>query len=114
MSEYFETMGKMENGRDSIREQALDDLFPRGLDFPSECNHFDSSLIITDVEDNIIAWYLPKIISWDAHVRSSFLSESYQFYDRQQSEWLDSLGTLNAMIAEECKNDEILQQVSSH
>ncbi len=62
------TLGTMYTGQDKTTEQALDDLFPHGPEFSLDGNHFDSPLTIIDAEDNIIAWYLPNIISRDAHV----------------------------------------------
>jgi hypothetical protein len=75
MSDYAASLGKMNTGRNENRERALDKLFPSGPEFSLDGNdlHLETPFTIVDAEDNILAWYIPDIISRDAHVRSDLL-----------------------------------------
>ena len=68
MSDYAVALSKVYTRLDKAREEALDGLFPPGLQASSEGNHFNTPLTIINAEDNILAWYLPDLISHDAHV----------------------------------------------
>src|ERR1700691_308243 len=72
MSEYAQDLGKIYAAPDSTKENALDMLFPPGDEHSSEDKFLDSPCIIVDAEDNILAWYLPNIISRDAQVNFHF------------------------------------------
>ena len=71
MSDYAAALGKMYTGRDETKEIVLHELFPCGPNFFSDADdgHFDTPVTIIDAEGNILAWYLPDVISSDAHVR---------------------------------------------
>lgn len=70
MSDYAAALGKMYTGRDETKEAILQELFPHGPKFFSDDDdgHFDTPVTVVDAEGNILAWYLPDVISSDAHV----------------------------------------------
>jgi hypothetical protein len=77
MSDYSKALGKMYAGRDDKRENALDTLFPPGDELSSALNQFETPCTIVDSEDNILAWYLPDVISRDAQVIINSLTLLY-------------------------------------
>lgn len=64
-----------ETGQDKIKEVALHTLSPHGPQFSldGDDGHFDTPFTMIDAEGKILAWYLPDVISSDAHVRSNVL-----------------------------------------
>src|ERR1700760_1471778 len=71
ISNYSDALGKTWG---ASRERDLDELSPHG--FSSDCNRIEAPTTIVDEEDNVLAWYLPDIISHDAHVCLDLLSFS--------------------------------------
>jgi hypothetical protein len=77
MPNYSRALGKMYAGRDDAKEEALDALFPPRHEFSSPLNHFDSPCTIIDSEDNVLAWYLPDVISRDEQAMFNLLFVLY-------------------------------------
>jgi len=75
MSDFAAALGKMYTRRDETKEVALHTLSLHGPQFSvdGDDRYFDTPFTMIDAEGNILAWYLPDVISSDAHVRSNVL-----------------------------------------